>query len=98
MRPAIADVITSMEDFKNDTYADDYAKVMVNGFVDDLKSTTEVADKRTHLLDLLDSFKHDSFCNKNFSDCLDCENHKECDAIRAVMELLSASEWGKPQN
>lgn len=37
---------------------------------------------------MLTEFKEKHLCNKNFHDCLDCENHRECDAIRNVIELV----------
>ena len=87
MRWTLSDVIDRMKGLLNDSDTGDYAKVFLKDFISDLETIKN--DKKTMLLDLLDEFKHTNFCNKNFSDCLDCYNHKVCDAIRNVMELVS---------
>ena len=38
--------------------------------------------------EMLTEFKKKNLCSKNFHDCLECENHKECNAIRNVIELI----------
>lgn len=86
MRTTLPDIIANMESFLEDSNADDYAKVFVKGFLDDLKTFEK--DRKTNLLDLLDEFKHEWFCNRNWGDCRDCENTKECDAINTAYELI----------
>ena len=96
MRWTLSDVIDRMKGLLNDSDTGDYAKVFLKDFISDLETIKN--DKKTMLIDLLDEFKHTNFCNKNFSDCLDCYNHKECDAIRNVMELVSQNKLIEERN
>lgn len=90
MKKTISDVIDSMKDLvENDQDIGDYAKVFLKDFIDDLVAIEQ--DKKSMLLNLLGDFKHENFCNKNWSDCLDCENHTECEAISSIMDMVSSS-------
>lgn len=51
-----------------------------------------VKDRKYFLTYLLDEYKHSVFCGKNLSDCLDCVNHRECNAIRNVTNLILTGE------
>jgi hypothetical protein len=60
--------------------------MMLKWYVDNIKEI--VSDKKEMLTSLLDEYRHMKFCDKNFSDCIDCENHNECNAIRNVLNLI----------
>ena len=53
---------------------------------------TIVKDRKSFLVALLDEYKHSVFCGKNLEDCLDCENHRECNAIRNVTNMILTGE------
>lgn len=90
MKKDLSDIIDDMQDLvKNDKDIDDYAKVLLKYFIDDLVAIEQ--DKKSMLLNLLDDFKHKNFCDKNWSDCLDCGNHTECNAISTVVNMVSRS-------
>ena len=88
MQKSLTDVIDDMKDLvENDEDIGDYAKVFLKDFIDDLVAIER--DKRTMLLNLLDGFKHKNLCDKNWHDCLDCGNQRECKAISTVMDMVS---------
>ena len=90
MKKDLSDIIDDMRDLvENDQDIGDYAKVFLKDFIDDLVAIEQ--DKKSMLLNLLDDFKHKNFCNKNWSDCLDCENHTECEAISTVVNMVCYS-------
>lgn len=87
MDKKLTDVIDSMKDlYDNDSDIGDYAKVFIKDFIDDLEKINN--DKTTMLTDILDEFRRNKFCKKNFSDCLECINHKECEMIRTVSDMV----------
>lgn len=87
MDKKLTDVIDSMKDlYDNDSDIGDYAKVFIKDFIDDLEKINN--DKTTMLTDILDEFRRTRYCNKCFSDCLDCEHHKECEMIRTVSDMV----------
>lgn len=87
MDKKLTDVINSMKDlYDNDSDIGDYAKVFIKDFIDDLEKINN--DKVTMLTDILDEFRRNKFCKKNFSDCLECTNHKECEMIRTVSDMV----------
>lgn len=87
MNKNLTDVIDSMKDlYDNDSDIGDYAKVFIKDFIDDLVKINN--NKTTMLTNMLGEFRRNKFCNRNFSDCLDCINHKECEAIRTVSDMV----------
>ena len=90
MKKNLTDVIDSMKDLvENDQDIGDYAKVFLKDFIDGLVAIEQ--DKKSMLLNLLDDFKHKNLCDKNWGDCLDCENQKECKAISTVVDMVCYS-------
>ena len=90
MKKDLSDIIDDMQDLvENDQDIGDYAKVFLKYFIDDLVAIEQ--DKKSMLLNLLNDFKHKNFCDKNWSDCLDCKNHTECNAISTVVNMVSCS-------
>ena len=90
MKKDLSDIIDDMRDLvENDQDIGDYAKVFLKDFIDDLVAIEQ--DIKSMLLNLLDDFKHKNLCNKNWSDCLDCENHTECKAISTVVNMVCCS-------
>lgn len=69
-----------------DDNVDDYSKVFLKDIVDTIVEMKK--DESNCLIDSLLSFKEKTFCNKNFSDCLDCSNTNECKMIQNTCDLI----------
>ena len=69
-----------------DDNVDDYSKVFLKDIIDTIIEMKK--DESNCLIDSLLSFKEKTFCNKNFSDCLDCSNTNECKMIQNTCDLI----------
>lgn len=69
-----------------DDNVDDYSKVFIKDIVDTIVDLKK--DASDCLIDSLLDFKEKAFCNRNFSDCLDCSNVNECKMIQTTCDLI----------
>ena len=100
MRWSITELIRNMRDEAKSLTSDGERKEINGDLIKAVASIEVYADeleeiwknRKDLLIALLDDYKHRVYCDKNFSDCLDCENHRECNAIRNVMQLVSTGE------
>lgn len=69
-----------------DDNVDDYSKVFIKDIVDTIVDLKK--DASDCLIDSLLDFKEKAFCNRNFSDCLDCSNVNECKMIQCTCDLI----------
>lgn len=77
---------TKLNDLMHDVDVNDYTKVFIKDIIDDIIAMKK--DESNCLIDSLLNFKEKTFCNKNFSDCLDCSNKNECKLIKNTCDLI----------
>lgn len=82
----LSDLETKLNDLMYDVDVNDYTKVFIKDIIDDIIAMKK--DKANCLIDSLLKFKEKTFCNKNFSDCLDCSNTNECKMIQNICDLI----------
>jgi hypothetical protein len=82
----LSELETRLNELLNDEDVNDYTKVFIKDIIVDIIEKKK--DESNCLIDSLLTFKGKAFCNKNFSDCLDCSNRTECKMIQNTCDLI----------
>jgi hypothetical protein len=82
----LSELETKLNELLNDENVNDYTKVFIKDIIDNIIAMKK--DESNCLIDSLLTFKEKTFCNKNFSDCLDCSNTNDCKMIQNICDLI----------
>lgn len=82
----LSELETRLNELLGDGDVNDYTKVFIKDIIADIIEMKK--DESNCLIDSLLNFKEKAFCNKNFSDCLDCSNRNECKMIQHTCDLI----------
>ena len=82
----LSELETKLNELLDDEDVNDYTKVFIKDIIVDIIEMKK--DESNCLIDSLLAFKEKAFCNKNFSDCLDCSNTNECKMIQNTCDLI----------
>ena len=82
----LSNLETRINEMLVDDNVNDYSKVFLKDIIDTIVEMKK--NESNCLIDSLLNFKEKSFCNRNFSDCLDCANTNECKMIQHTCDLI----------